>query len=139
MSKLLKVINKNQCIGCYTCMYACSRTWHNIISVEKAAIRIRNNEGVEGAFSIRTCSGCSDPECASACDFEALIPRKGGGVKLIKEKCTGCNKCVEACVMNVLVLDYEENVVIICSHCGICVNYCPNNVLAMVDVKELVK
>ena len=137
MAKLLKVVNKEQCIGCYSCMYACSRTFFAAITVEKAALRVRNYDGVEGAFSIRTCAGCIDPECAAACEQGALVLRKGGGVRLIKDKCTGCNACVEACVRNVLTLDYEEKIPLVCSHCGVCVNYCPTNVLAMVESNQV--
>lgn len=134
MNKLLRVINREQCIGCYSCMFACSRTWSGKITVEKAALRVKNYSGVEGVFSIRACYGCSDPDCSNACPTGALVPRQGGGVKFQKEKCTQCGDCHRACAPKALQWDYKENCPIECRQCGVCVKFCPNNVLAMNEI-----
>ena len=134
MSKLLRVLNREQCIGCYSCMFACSRTWFQAITVEKAALRVKNYAGVEGAFSIRPCYGCLDPDCARACPTQALTPRTGGGVELNADACTNCGLCIEACVSNALQWDHETRRPIVCHQCGVCVQFCPNGVIGMVDV-----
>jgi len=134
MSKLLRVLNREQCIGCYSCMFACSRTWFQAITVEKAALRVKNYPGVEGAFSIRPCYGCQDPDCARACPSGALTARVGGGVDLNEEKCIHCNTCVAACVSNALQWDQETETPIVCHQCGLCVQFCPNGVIGMVDI-----
>ncbi len=136
MGKLLRVVNREQCIGCYSCMFSCSRTWENALTIEKAALRVKNYSGVEGAFSIRACYGCKDPDCARACLTGALIPREGGGVKFDKSKCIGCSKCVEACIPQALQWDFENQNPIVCRQCGICVTFCPNEVLAMVETED---
>lgn len=136
MSRLLRVTAREQCIGCYSCMYACSRSWHNIITVEKAAMRVKNYAGVEGAFSVRPCYGCHNPDCAIVCPTEALVKRKGGGVNLDADKCIHCLKCVKACIANALQWDHEKKIPIVCHHCGICVKFCPNAVISMVEVKH---
>lgn len=133
MSKHLTVINREQCIGCFSCMFACSRTFHQAITTEKAALRVRIYSGAEGLFSIRTCKGCADPDCARACPTEALVPRAGGGVRLIEEKCIHCSKCVNACIIASLQWDREKKVPIPCRHCGICTKYCPNEVIGMIE------
>ncbi|MCE1245698.1 MAG: (Fe-S)-binding protein [Firmicutes bacterium] len=133
MSKHLAVINREQCIGCFSCMFACSRTFHQAVTTEKSAMRVRIYSGTEGAFSIRTCKGCADPDCAGACPTQALVPREGGGVKLIEEKCIHCSKCVKACIIASLQWDRENRVPIPCRHCGICVKYCPNEVIGMIE------
>lgn len=134
MTKLLRVVAREQCIGCYSCMFACSRTWFKAITVEKAALRVKNYSGAEGAFSIRPCYGCLDPDCARACPVEALTPRKGGGVQLDAEKCVSCHKCVEACISNALQWDTETSMPIVCHQCGVCTRFCPNGVIEMVEI-----
>ncbi len=129
----LSVVNREQCIGCFSCMFACSRAFHNAITTEKAALRVRVYDGVEGAFSIRVCDACKDPDCADACPTGALVPRKQGGVKLNESLCQHCGECVKACTIRALQWDHENKVPIPCRHCGICVKYCPNGVIAMVS------
>ena len=134
MSKLLRVINREQCIGCYSCMFACSRTWSGEITVEKAALRVKNYSGVEGVFSVRACYGCADPDCARVCPTQALTPRPGGGVKVDAAKCTGCKACVQACAPQALQWDVAAAPPIDCRQCGVCVQFCPNNVIAMKEI-----
>lgn len=136
MAKLMRVINRQQCIGCYSCMFACSRTWKNAITVEKAALRVKNYPGVEGAFSVRICYGCIQPDCAAVCPTDALTPRDGGGVTFDSSKCINCGECIKACVPGALQWDTEKKIPLVCRHCGICADYCPNNVLSLVEVEE---
>lgn len=136
MSKLLRVIAREQCIGCYSCMFACSRTWFKALTVEKAALRIKNYPGAEGAFSIRPCYGCLDPDCSRACATGALSPRKGGGVVFEPDKCIHCGQCVSACISNALQWDYETESPIVCHQCGVCTRFCPNGVIEMVEIDQ---
>ena len=131
MEKLLRVCQREQCIGCYSCMYSCSRVWSGAITPEKAALRVRNYSGVEGAFSIRACYGCDDPDCVKPCPTQAVTHRQGGGVQLDESKCIHCGKCISACVPKALQWDSEKKHPIPCRHCGICVVFCPNSVLEM--------
>ncbi|MGM0599238.1 MAG: 4Fe-4S binding protein [Candidatus Rifleibacteriota bacterium] len=135
MAKLLRVVAREQCIGCYSCMYACSRTWFKALTVEKAALRVKNYPGSEGAFSIRPCYGCLDPDCARACPTDALTPKNGGGVEFNSEKCINCKKCVSACIANALQWDHETSMPIVCHQCGVCTRFCPNDVIKMIDIK----
>ena len=130
-SKLLRVVQREQCIGCLSCMYSCSRAWFAALTVEKAALRVRNYAGVEGAFSLRVCYGCLDPDCSNVCQTKALTPRAGGGVQFNAKTCTNCGDCVKACVPKALQWDVEHKQPIVCRHCGICVQFCPNGVLGM--------
>lgn len=135
MSKRMSVINREQCIGCFSCMFACSRAFHQAMTTEKAALRVRVYSGSEGAFSIRVCDGCLDPDCARACPVSALTPREGGGVKLDENLCTHCGKCVRACTIASLQWDKEKKIPIPCRLCGLCAKYCPNEVIALIEEK----
>ena len=131
--KFLKVANRDQCIGCFSCMYACSRMLRAHGGTEKAALRVRSYAGVEGAFSLRVCARCEKPDCAAACPKGALTVAPGGGVRLKRELCISCRKCVKECKISALQWDWEEKIPMPCVHCGQCVKYCPNGVLVMAE------
>ena len=131
--KVLQVINRDRCIGCLSCMYACTRQLRNLGGTGKSAMRVREYSGVEGTFSIRVCARCEDPDCASACPTGALKAAPGGGVRLDRDKCIHCGACTTACAISALQWDEEEKSPIPCIHCGQCVLFCPNGVLALTD------
>ena len=135
-AKFLKVTSRDQCIGCLSCMYACSRMLHAHGGTEKAALRIRSYAGVEGAFSLRVCAGCEEPECVAACPKDAMDVGPGGGARLKKELCIHCRKCVKACKISALQWDLEERIPLPCGQCGHCVKYCPNDVIALEERKS---
>ena len=136
--KVLKVVNRDHCIGCFSCMYACSRILRRHGSTNKAALRIQYYAGVEGAFSLRVCSRCETPDCVDLCPNGALFSARGGGVRLKADLCTHCRKCVRSCGIGALQWNESEKLPIPCIQCGQCVKYCPNGVLALVErpIKE---
>ena len=131
--KVLKVVNRDRCIGCFSCMYACSRMLRRHGSTNKAALRIRYYAGVEGAFSLRVCSRCETPDCVESCPKSALFTARGGGVRLKADLCMHCRKCVRACGIAALQWNESEKLPIPCIQCGQCVKYCPNGVLALIE------
>jgi Fe-S-cluster-containing dehydrogenase component len=131
-TKVLKVVARDQCIGCYSCMYACSRLLRKNASSAKAAIRVTSYTGVEGAFSIRTCARCEDPDCVKACPTGAIKTTDGGGVRNANKRlCTSCKSCIKACVLHALQWDEELACPLPCMQCGQCVKFCPNGVIRM--------
>ena len=131
--KVLKVVNRDRCIGCYSCMYACSRMLRSYGGTEKAALRVRSYTGIEGAFSLRVCARCPEPDCAAACPTDALVVASGGGVRLKRDLCIHCRKCVQACKISALQWDEPEKFPLPCIQCGQCARYCPNDVIALVE------
>lgn len=134
--QVLTVINRDQCIGCFSCMYACSRTFRSVVSCEYAALRVHVYTGMEGAFSIRVCARCTEPDCAAACPAGALLVIEGGGIRLQKEKCIQCGACVAACKIQALRWNRIDRMPMPCVHCGTCARYCPNEVIALCERKE---
>lgn len=131
--KVLKVVGRDRCIGCFSCMYACSRILRRHGGTNKAALRIRSYAGVEGAFSLRVCARCETPDCVEACPKKALFTARGGGVRLKADLCIHCRKCVRACGISALQWNEAEKLPIPCIQCGQCVKYCPNGVLALIE------
>lgn len=134
MAKVLKAKNMSQCIGCYSCMLACARLVHKSLSVRKSAIQIRTRGGLQSRLAAVVCTACHQPACADACRFEALTPRKGGGVIFHKDLCIGCGLCTEACTARAITMDEDTHWPIVCIHCGICTRYCPHQLLSLEEV-----
>ncbi len=132
----LAVVDTDRCVGCQSCMFACSRM-HGDAGLASTCIGVRSVGGMEHGFSIVVCRACYDPPCARVCPTDALVPRRDGGVRLDASKCIGCGYCREACVIGAVFWDSESNKPMICIHCGYCVKYCPHGVLKL-EKREVV-
>ncbi|MBF0101310.1 MAG: 4Fe-4S binding protein [Desulfobacterales bacterium] len=127
----LKVIDAQRCVGCQSCMFACSRRTGNG-GIGSSCIGIQSAGGMSKGFVVVVCRSCETPPCASVCPVDALTPKKTGGVKLNPSKCIGCGHCKEACILNAVFWNEEENKPMICIQCGICASYCPHGVLQLI-------
>jgi Fe-S-cluster-containing dehydrogenase component len=127
----LVITDVNKCVGCMSCMFACSRRFGEG-GLAKSAIHVSSIGGVERGYKVVVCRACEDPPCAAVCPTDALVKRPGGGVLLKAEKCIGCGNCAKACPIGAVQWDLENNKPIICVHCGYCAEYCPYGVLQLV-------
>ena len=133
----LEVLDSDKCVGCQCCMFACTRI-HKDVGLAKSCIGVKSAGGMQHGFMQTTCRACVDPPCARACPEDALLPRKGGGVILKTERCTGCGTCVKACpfgaitvVKGVAIVDNDK-----CTSCELCVASCPKALIAMIPLRE---
>ncbi|MEM2597346.1 MAG: 4Fe-4S binding protein, partial [Thermofilum sp.] len=120
----LNVTDVEKCVGCMSCMFACSRRFSEG-GLSRSAIHVSSIGGVERGYRVIVCRACEDPSCAAACPTGALVRRAGGGVILNPSKCIGCGNCRGACPIGAVMWDDEMNKPIICVHCGFCIGYCP--------------
>lgn len=135
MPKVLRTWGMKKCLGCFTCMFVCAAVNKKEHSTMKSSIRVRTTGGMEGGFVGVVCRGCPDERaCAESCPTGALKNRPGGGVLLEKDKCIGCRKCIDACIVGAVNFDEDEHTPIICKHCGMCTQYCPHECLTMEEV-----
>ena len=135
MVKRLAVIDNERCVGCQLCMFACTRRF-GVGGLGKSTIHVRSAGGVERGFVVVVCKACIEPPCAKVCPTDALILREGGGVRLNKTKCIGCQNCVTACPVSAVFWDEEINKPAICVYCGICEKYCPHSVISLEEIEE---
>jgi len=135
----IEVETPERCIGCYSCVYACSRHLFNAVDSSRTAVFVRTQRTLQNSFTVVMCRFCKEPECAYACPREALLPLPEGGITLIAEKCRGCEtyECVRACKLEALALDKRSEFLrpIICDRCGDCAKFCPHNVFRYQEMK----
>ncbi len=126
----LSITDAERCVGCQSCMFACARR-QGEAGLSGTCIEVRSVGGMERGFTVIVCRACVNPPCAKVCPTEALVLRKGGGVKLDPSKCIGCGNCRDACIIGAVFCYEETNKPTICIHCGYCTSYCPHGVLEL--------
>ena len=136
MAKILKPKEMNKCLGCFACMTVCSTVNQKNHSLSKSAIKVRTAGGFPSGFVAVVCLGCKEPACMEVCPSYALEKRPGGGVRVLKDSCIGCRKCVSACIVRAINFDEETKKPIICCHCGTCTRFCPHDCLQMIVSEE---
>lgn len=102
----LAVIDTERCVGCLSCMFACSRR-QGEGGLSKTCIGVHSAGGMERGFVVIVCRACIDPPCARICPTDALKLKVGGEVNLEITKCIGCGYCVNACPIRCVFWDDE--------------------------------
>ena len=117
-------------------MLVCAGVNSKSHSLTKSRIKIRTYGGVSGKFTDTVCHGCLDAACIEVCPSNALVVREGGGVKLVKEACIGCARCVKACSVGAIDFCEDTKLPLICGHCGVCAKFCPHHCMYIEKVTE---
>ena len=118
-------------------MFACARKNPKKpeIGIDSSAILAISFSGFERGATIIFCRACKQPPCTEVCPTGALIPRKGGGVMFIEDKCIACQNCMHACSIGAI-FERKNGKPAVCIHCGYCVQFCPHDVLAFVEAND---
>ncbi len=95
------VIDLKKCMGCMSCMHACSISHHGEASLSLARIQIQQDSftSFPNDIQMATCHQCDDAPCVGACPVNANLPNgEFGNVRDIDPaQCIGCMQCIEAC------------------------------------------
>jgi len=121
-----KTVKKNlfaerqNCVGCRACEYACSMYHEKTVRPAKARIHVLKYKGVVDVPVI--CWHCDDAPCIEACPTTPKAIQKDpktNGIKLNKDLCLGakCNKCIEACPAKFIRRDPDDGQVLMCDLC----------------------
>ncbi|MCR4943478.1 MAG: 4Fe-4S binding protein [Clostridium sp.] len=109
-------INRDKCIGCLTCVTACSVSHESCD--QRNRVTIDSNSKETPIF----CRHCDRPECVYTCMTGAMTKDEETGFVLYdKERCASCYMCVMACPYGVLKSDRIEYLEIM--KCDMCTEY----------------
>ncbi len=100
MTRWGMVIDKQKCVGCWSCTIACKQEhflprgvlWNRVLITEKGKY-----PSVQKVMVPVLCNHCKEAACVDVCPTGASMKREDGIVIIDHDKCTGCRACVVAC------------------------------------------
>ena len=97
------VYDSKLCVGCQSCMYACSLTHEGVANLSLSRIQIIRDAPSLTKYpydiDIAVCRQCEMPVCVDKCPVgAAYIDTVNGNIRRIDQtKCIGCMTCLDAC------------------------------------------
>ena len=111
-------IDSSNCIGCMSCVLACSLAKTKALSYKNAVMKIVKDEPKE-ICQIFCCSNCSQRNCIKACHFGAINMDENYNIPIIDyEKCTSCGLCARNCAYGIIKIESGSRKVYKCDFCG---------------------
>lgn len=95
------IANPNRCLGCYTCVVACSAAHRK--SGLQAAPRLHITYSPRGTMPVQ-CRHCEDAPCAVVCPVNAIEIRDGM-VSMKEQACIGCKMCALVCPFGAITMN----------------------------------
>ena len=146
-SHLQFFIDPSRCIGCQSCVQACSEC-----DTHRGESMI-HLEYVDRARSVQTvpvvCMHCEQPTCAEVCPADAIKRAADGVVQSArKPRCVACGNCVSACPFGVPELHANELLMMKCDMCydrtsvgkkPMCATVCPSQALFFGSREEVLE
>ena len=138
MARKLAVVPE-LCSGCRLCELSCAIEHFGVNNPKKSAVRVLVTYPHPVVRMPIVCSQCKVPACADACPVDALT-RTDGVVRLNKDVCISCMKCVEACPFGAIYAHEDVDNPIKCDLCDgspKCVAICPKGAIRLIPEQAL--
>lgn len=132
------VADVSRCSGCRICEMVCSFSKEGAFSSSTSRITVIKEDKFGLDLPI-VCWHCNQCPAIEKCPQGALERDKEGYIYVNDEKCIGCKKCLEACIIGAVKLHPDKNIPQICDQCGgtpLCVQKCPTKALTYVETEE---
>ena len=130
------VVRAELCAGCRACQVACVASHEGLFGVSTARIRVLKDEP-QGLDTPQTCRLCGRAPCVAACPTKALYRHHSTSAVLLRsEDCIACSACAEACPFDMVVIQSETGLPLICDLCNgdpACVKRCPTGAISYGD------
>ena len=108
MTKFVRLIDMERCMGCRACVAACSvenrcapeAPWNQMLEYE-----VGRYPNASMVFATLGCMHCEDAPCKKACDSigaNAISKNEQGVVLIDYDKCIGCEYCAAVCPYGVV-------------------------------------
>jgi protein NrfC len=97
------VYDSRLCLGCQSCMLACSLTHEGEAAFSRSRIQIIRDAPNFTKYPLdvvmSVCKQCTTPACVQNCPVHAChIDEANGNIRIIDQtKCIGCQKCITSC------------------------------------------
>jgi len=102
-SKGYLVYDSRLCLGCQSCMFACSLTHEGIANPSLSRIQIIRDAPSFTKYPydvvMSVCRQCVSPLCVQNCPTGAChVDEANGNIRRIdQDKCIGCKRCIQSC------------------------------------------
>jgi Fe-S-cluster-containing dehydrogenase component len=144
VSRNVFVIDPSRCIGCKSCVEACTECGthrgHSMIHLDFV------DRGASTQTVPMVCMHCEDPTCAEVCPADAIKQNEDGIVQsALKPRCIACANCVLACPFGVPKVMLELEQMMKCDMCfdrtsrdlaPMCASVCPSQALWFGTLEE---
>lgn len=141
MRKRVLAVKAENCTGCRMCELACSSSKEGEFIPDRSRVRVVHN-GLEGWSRPSICLQCEDAMCMAVCPAEAISKGETANgdrfIKVDREKCIGCRRCVAACPFGAMNF-FKETRAVKCDLCGgapKCAEFCFYGCLNFVELSD---
>ena len=138
MSKLV-MIDYEKCVGCTTCMQACSAKHGGLVSTRLSRLDVvKRDMGIQTVPVV--CAQCESALCMAICPVKAISRDEILGRVLVDyDTCIGCRMCVAVCPFGCMSFDGADRRVFKCDLCDgdpFCVRFCQHGALEYCEASE---
>ncbi|NLA74747.1 MAG: 4Fe-4S dicluster domain-containing protein [Deltaproteobacteria bacterium] len=97
------VYDSRLCLGCQSCMFACSLTHEGVANPSLSRIQIIRDAPSFTKYPydvvVSVCRQCVSPLCVQVCPTGAChVDEANGNIRRIdQDKCIGCKRCIQSC------------------------------------------
>jgi anaerobic carbon-monoxide dehydrogenase iron sulfur subunit len=139
MAKVL-FVDPAKCVGCLSCMCACSLQHGNHIGPTHSMINpVRLLQQVKNIPIV--CRQCLQPLCADVCPMRAISrDEKTGAMVVDADLCIGCRMCMSICPLGGIAVSTDIGHAVKCDLCQgdpLCVKVCTYGGIKYIDEAEV--